>query len=196
MPLTPPLPFPAAVPEDPADGVPIVSRVEQTNIWWLPWLSGMAGIILGLMLVTAPDITTPALVSFLGFYLVIMGMLALVRVFVDLSVPWFWPLASGVFGILTGVFVVRQLLVMAFLMPTAIIVALGTLSLIMGGLEIFIGVIGAGIASFILGAVYLLMGLLLLGSLHAGVLATPVAFGALFLLQGVALSTFAYRARG
>jgi DNA-binding winged helix-turn-helix (wHTH) protein/uncharacterized membrane protein HdeD (DUF308 family) len=197
VPLTPSLPLPAAVPEAPADGVPmVVSHVEQTNIWWLPWLSGMAGIILGLMLVTAPDITTPALVSFLGFYLVILGMLALVRVFVDLFVPWFWPLVSGVVGISTGVFVVRHLLVTAFLVPTAIIVALGTLSLIMGGLEILIGVIGAGIASYILGAVYLLMGLLLLGSLHAGVLAAPVAFGVLFLVQGVALSTFAYRARG
>ena len=31
-----------------------------------------------------------ALVTFLGFYWLIMGILALVRIFVDRSVPWFW----------------------------------------------------------------------------------------------------------
>jgi hypothetical protein len=87
-----------------------------------------------------------------------MGMLARVRAFVDQSVPWIWPLVSGVVGILAGVFMVRHLLVAASIMPTAIVAALGALSLILGGLEILIGVIGAGIASFILGAIYLLAG--------------------------------------
>jgi DNA-binding winged helix-turn-helix (wHTH) protein/uncharacterized membrane protein HdeD (DUF308 family) len=194
--LSPPLSLPAVLHEVLADGVPMtLSRVEQTNIWWLPWLNGVAGIILGLMIVTAPGITADALVSFLGFYWLIMGMLALVRVFVDPSVPWFWPLVIGAVGILAGALVVRHLLVAAFIMPVATVVALGVLSLIVGGLEILIGVIGAGIASFILGAVYLLVGLLLLGSLHAAALAAPPAFGALFLVQGVALSTFAFQAR-
>jgi len=195
-PLSLPRPLPAVVPDAAADGVPMaVSRIEQTNAWWLPWLYGVAGTVLGLMLVTAPGITTAALLSFLGFYWLIMGMLALVRVFVDQSVPWIWSFVIGVVGILAGGFVVRHLLVAALIMPTVIIVAFGALSLIIGGLEILIGVIGAGIASFILGAAYLLVGLLLLGSLHAAVLAAPLAFGALFLLQGVALSTFAFRAR-
>jgi DNA-binding winged helix-turn-helix (wHTH) protein/uncharacterized membrane protein HdeD (DUF308 family) len=195
-PLSLPLPLPAVLPEARADGVPMaVSHVERTNVWWLPWLNGVAGIILGLMLITAPGITTAALVSFLGFYWLIMGMLALVRVFVDQSVPWIWPLVSGVLGILAGVFMVRHLLVAASIMPTAIIVALGALSLILGGLEILIGLIGAGIASFILGAIYLLAGLLLLGSLHAAALAGPLTFGALFVVQGAALTAFAVRAR-
>jgi DNA-binding winged helix-turn-helix (wHTH) protein/uncharacterized membrane protein HdeD (DUF308 family) len=190
-------PVPAAMlPEVAADVVPAAApRVQRTNIWWLPWLNGVAGIILGLMLVTAPGITTAALVSFLGSYWLIMGMLALVRIFVDPSAPWGWPLVIGVVGILAGVFVVRQLLVAALIMPTAIVVALGAQSVIMGALEIVVGVIGAGVASFILGSVYLLAGLLLLGSLHAAVLAAPVAFGALFLLQGAALTLFAFRAR-
>jgi DNA-binding winged helix-turn-helix (wHTH) protein/uncharacterized membrane protein HdeD (DUF308 family) len=196
-PLSLPLSLSAVLPDAPAAGVPTaVPHVQHSNIWWLPWLNGVAGILLGLMLVTAPGITTAALVSFLGFYWLIMGMLALVRVFVDSSVPWLWPLVVGVVGILAGVFAVRHLLLAAFIMPAAIVGAVGALSLIIGGLEILIGIIGAGIASFILGAVYLLVGVLLLGSLHAAMLAAPLAFGALFLAQGVALSVFAIRARG
>ena len=135
------------------------------------------------------------LVSFLGFYWLMMGMLALVRIFVDPSVPWGWSLVIGVVGILAGVFVVRHLLVAALIMPTAIVVALGVQSLVTGALEIAVGIIGAAAASFILGSVYALAGLLLLGSLHAAVLAAPVAFGALFLLQGAALTLFAFRSR-
>jgi uncharacterized membrane protein HdeD (DUF308 family) len=124
-----------------------------------------------------------------------MGMLALVRVFFDQSVPWIWSLISGIAGILTGVFVIRLLLVTALALPTAAIAALGVQGLIMGGLEIVIGVIGAGIASFILGAVFLLVGLFLIGSHVAAALAAPLAFGVLFLFQGLVLTIFALRTR-
>jgi DNA-binding winged helix-turn-helix (wHTH) protein/uncharacterized membrane protein HdeD (DUF308 family) len=194
--LSLPQPLPTVLPEVPADSVPMaVSRVQPANTWWLSWLNGLAGIILGLMLFTVPNITTAALVSFLGFYGFIMGMLALVRIFVDHSVPWIGSLVIGITGILAGLFVVRYLLVAAPILPTAFVVVLGVQSLIMGALEIVIGVMGAGIAWFILGTIYLLTGLLLLGSLHAAVLAAPLAFGVLFLFQGVALSVVAFRAR-
>jgi DNA-binding winged helix-turn-helix (wHTH) protein/uncharacterized membrane protein HdeD (DUF308 family) len=194
--LAPLSPLAAMSPEVSADGAPMaVSRVAQANLWWLSWLNGMAGIILGLMLVTTPGITSAALVSFLGLYWLIMGMLALVRVFADPSVPWIWSLVIGVVGILAGVFVVRYLLVAALILPAAIVVGLGAQGLILGCLEIIIGVIGAGIASFILGTVYLLTGLFLLGSLVVAAPAAPLAFGVLFLLQGVALTIFAFRAR-
>jgi uncharacterized membrane protein HdeD (DUF308 family) len=45
-----------------------------------PLLEGIAGIILGLLLITDPDATVVALVTFLGFYWLIMGILALVRI--------------------------------------------------------------------------------------------------------------------
>jgi DNA-binding winged helix-turn-helix (wHTH) protein/uncharacterized membrane protein HdeD (DUF308 family) len=186
----------AVSPEVPADGAPMaVSRVAQTNLWWLSWLNGVAGIILCLVLVTAPGITSPALISILGLYWLIMGMLALVRVFADPSVPWFWSLITGVVGIVAGFFAVRYLLVAALIPSTAIVAGLGAQGLIMASLEIIIGVTGAGIASFILGTVYLLIGLFLLGSPVVAVLAAPLSFGVLFLLQGVALTVFAVRAR-
>jgi DNA-binding winged helix-turn-helix (wHTH) protein/uncharacterized membrane protein HdeD (DUF308 family) len=194
-PLSLPLSLAALSPEAPADGVPMAVSPAQMNIWWLSWLNGGVGIILGLMLVTTPDITTVALLSFLGLYWFVMGVLALVRVFVDQSVPWVWSLMIGLAGILTGVFVVRYVLVAALILPTAVVVVLGVQGLIMGGLEIIIGVIGAAIASLILGVVYLLVGLCLLASLVAAAPAVPLALGVLFLLQGAALTLCAFRTR-
>jgi DNA-binding winged helix-turn-helix (wHTH) protein/uncharacterized membrane protein HdeD (DUF308 family) len=194
-PLSSPPPFAPLSPEPPAGVVQMPVSHAQTNVWWLSWLDGVAGIIVGLTLVTAPDITAVALISLLGLYWLLMGMLALVRVFVDQSVPWFWSLIIGIVGILTGIFVIRLLLVAALILPPTIIVVLGVQGLIVGGLEIFIGLIGAGSAPSILGTFHLLIGLFLLGSLVIGALAAPLAIGALFLLQGLTLTLFAFRAR-
>ena len=51
-----------------------VTHPKQSDIWWLFLLQGAAGIILGLMLLTAPGLTTVALVTFLGYYWLIMGI--------------------------------------------------------------------------------------------------------------------------
>jgi uncharacterized membrane protein HdeD (DUF308 family) len=168
---------------------------QQSNIWWLFLLQGIAGIILGVMLLTAPGVTLVALVTFLGFYWLIMGILALVRVFVDRSVPWIWSLLIGIVGILAGIFVVRHPLLAALTVPTVIVIILGVEGLIMGVLEIIAAFKGGGIGSFILGVIYLLIGLLLLGSPMAAALAVPLVFGVLLLVQGVALIVWAFRVR-
>ena len=170
-------------------------RPLQSNIWWIFLLQGMAGIILGLMLLTDPGATMVALVTFLGFYWLIMGILALVRVFVDRSVPWIWSLLIGIIGVLAGIFVVKHPLLAALTVPTVIVIILGLQGLIMGVLEIIGGFTGGGIGSFILGVVYVLVGLLLLGSPMAAVLAVPLVFGVLLLVQGVGLIILAFRVR-
>lgn len=190
--------LPAVSPQitaDDASMAPLHPQHAKAKIWWLFWLHGMAAIVVGLMLLTAPGATTVALVSLLGLYWLVMGILALVRVFVDQSVPWFWSLLVGVVGILAGIVVARHLLLVALTVPTAIIIVLGAQGLIMGAIETVSGFMGGGIGSFILGAIYLLVGLFLLGSPIAGVIAAPLVFGVLLLAQGVALTVFAFYAR-
>jgi len=158
-------------------------------------LQGIAGIVLGLMLLTAPDVATAALVSFVGSYWLIMGVLALVRVFVDRSVPWLWSLLTGLMGILAGVFVSRHPLLTALTVPTGIVIVLGVQGLIMGAIEIVSGFFGGGLRSFVPGVIYLLAGLFLLSSPIAPILETPLAFSVLFLAQGVVLTILPLRAR-
>jgi uncharacterized membrane protein HdeD (DUF308 family) len=62
---------------------------HHSSIWWFFLLEGIAGIILGILLLTDPGATILVLVTFLGFYWLVMGILALVRMFIDRSVPWF-----------------------------------------------------------------------------------------------------------
>jgi len=173
-------------------GVP----TQSSNIWWVFLLQGLAGILLGVMLITAPGATLVVLATFLGFYWLITGVLALVRVFADRSVPWLWSLLVGIVGILAGIFVVRHPLLAALTVPTALVIILGVQGLVMGVLEIIGGCKGGGIGSFVLGVINVLVGLLLLGSPVAAALAVPVVFGVLLLVQGVGLIIWAFRVRG
>jgi uncharacterized membrane protein HdeD (DUF308 family) len=168
---------------------------SPSSIWWLFLLQGIAGILLGAMLVSAPGATVVALVTFLGFYWLFTGVLSLVQAFVDRSSPWVWSLLSGILGIAAGMLVLRHPLLAAVTVPTLIVIILGVEALIMGGVNIIAGFQGGGIASFIHGAFNLLIGVLLLGSPMAAALAVPFVFGVILLVQGVALVVWAFRVR-
>jgi uncharacterized membrane protein HdeD (DUF308 family) len=171
------------------------SPQQQSSIWWVFLLQGFAGIILGLMLLTEPGATIVALTTVLGFYWLVIGLLALVEMFVDRSTPWIWSLLTGIVGILAGLFVLRHPLIAALTVPTVLVIILGVQGLIMGVLQIIGGFKGGGIGSFILGVINVLVGLLLLGSPIAAAFAVPLVFGVLLLIQGLGLVVLAFRVR-
>ncbi len=177
-------------------GEPAMTMVSSNfRIWWIFLLQGIAGVALGLLLVTEPGATTVAIAALLGIYWLIMGIFALVRVFVDQSVPWIWSLLVAIVGILAGLSVIKHPLLAAIGVPTAIVVIIAIQGLIMGGLEIVTAFRGAGVGSFILGTIYVVISLLLLAKPVAAAFAVPLVFGALLLVQGAALIALAIRAR-
>ena len=171
------------------------ASARQENIWWIFLLQGIAGILLGLMLLTDPGATVVVLVTFLGFYWLFTGTIALVRVFVDRSVPWIWSLLIGIVGILAGLIVLRHPLLAALTVPTTIVIILGVQGLIMGGLDIIGGFQGGGARSFLLGVINIAIGALLLGSPVIAAFSLPLVFGILLLIQGVGLIILAFRVR-
>jgi uncharacterized membrane protein HdeD (DUF308 family) len=168
---------------------------QKSDIWWVFLLQGFAGIIIGLMLITEPGATIVVLTTVLGFYWLITGVLALVQVFVDRSTPWIWSLLTGLVGILAGLFVLKHPLIAALTVPTVLVVILGVQGLLIGALQIISGFKGGGLGPFMLGAINILIGILLLGSPIAAALAVPVVFGVLLLIQGAGLIILAFRVR-
>jgi uncharacterized membrane protein HdeD (DUF308 family) len=164
---------------------------QQSTVWWVFLLQGLAGVLLGVMLITEPGATLLALTTFLGFYWLITGVLALVRVFTDRAVPWIWSLLVGVVGIL----VLKHPLLAMVTAPAVLVMILGVDGLIMGVFDIIGSFTGGGIGSFILGAINVLVGVLLLSSPVAAALAVPLVFGVLLLAQGIALIMWAFRVR-
>lgn len=168
---------------------------EQSSVWWVYLLQGVAGVLLGFMFLTDPGATLVVVVTFLGFYWLFTGTMALVRVFVDRSVPWIWSLLVGVVGIFAGLVVLRHPLFAVLTVPAMIVIVLGIQALIMGVFEVIGGFSGGGIGSFFLGLINLIIGLFLLASPLRTALALPLVFGVLLLIQGVALIILAFRVR-
>ena len=168
---------------------------QRPNIWWLALLQGIAALLLGLMLLTNPAGTLVALITFLGFYWLITGVLAIVRVFVDRDSTWGWSLLIGIIGILAGIAVLNHPMLAAITVPTVLVIVIGVQGLIMGVFELIRGFSGGGAGAFILGIFHVLIGLLLLGRPMAAALAVPLVFGFILLIEGVGLLIWAFRAR-
>jgi uncharacterized membrane protein HdeD (DUF308 family) len=168
---------------------------HQSEVWWVFLLEGIAAIIFGILLLTAPAATLVAFVIFIGFYWLFVGVLELVRVFVDKSVPWYWSLIIGVVGIIAGLIVLHHPLFAAIVLPTAVVVWLGILGLVIGVFAIIGGFTGGGFGSFIFGVINFIIGLILLGSPMVAALAVPLVFGILLLIEGVVLIIWAFRVK-
>ena len=168
---------------------------QRPNIWWLALLQGIAALLLGLMLLTNPAGTLVALITFLGFYWLITGVLAIVRVFVDRDSTWGWSLLIGIIGILAGITVLNHPMLAAITVPTVLVIVIGVEGLIMGAFELIRGFQGGGAGAFILGIFHVLIGLLLLGRPMAAALAVPLVFGFILLIEGVGLLIWAFRTR-
>jgi uncharacterized membrane protein HdeD (DUF308 family) len=172
-----------------------LAQAEAPGRWWLYLLYGVAAVLLGLLMLAAPEMTIVALMPFLGVYWLIIGILAFVRIFVDRTTPWIWSLLIGVLGTLAGIFVLRHPLLAAITVPTTLVIVLGVQGLVMGMVEIFGAFKGGGIGSFILGVINIVIGILLLSSPWSAALAVPLVFGLLLLAQGIILIIYAFRVR-
>ena len=54
----------------------VALRTQHSDIWWVFLLQGLAGIVLGIMLLTEPAATLVAPTTLLGFYWLTTGILA------------------------------------------------------------------------------------------------------------------------
>lgn len=171
------------------------TTADQSAIWWVFLLEGIAALIVGVLLLVHPAQTLVAIAIFLGFYWLFVGVLELVRVFVDRTVPWYWSALIGVLGIVAGIIVLNHPILAGVVLPTALVVWLGVLGLVIGVLAMIGGFSGGGAGSFVFGLVNFIIGLLILAKPMAAALAVPFVFGILLLIQGVILIVWAFRAK-
>jgi uncharacterized membrane protein HdeD (DUF308 family) len=136
----------------------VAARADQSDIWWVFLLEGIAALIFGALLLAAPAATLVVLAVVLGFYLLFVGVLELVRVFVDRSQPWIWSLLIGILDIVGGLIVLNHPLLTALAPPATVVIYLGVVSLVMGVIGIIGAFTGGGVGSFLLGVVSILIG--------------------------------------
>lgn len=160
--------------------------------WWLVLIEGISLIILGLLMLVSPGMSTVILVQFVGIYWLVAGIFKIVSIFMD-STDWGWKLVGGILGILTGLIVLQHPLWSPLVIGATLIVILGVQGLVFGVIGLVQGFRGAGWGAAILGAVSILFGLLFLSNVGGFTLALPWTIGLLALVGGVAATITAFR---
>ena len=132
--------------------------------WWLVLIDGIALIVLGLLLLASPGMTTLVLVQLIGIYWLLVGIFRIVSIFIDRTM-WGWKLFVGILGIVAGLVVFRHPLWSSAVLGATLVAFMGIAGIIIGAIGIYQAFKGAGWGTGILGAVSVLLGILLLANL-------------------------------
>jgi uncharacterized membrane protein HdeD (DUF308 family) len=163
--------------------------------WWLVLLEGIAAVIIGILLLTAPGIPMFALVQIIGFFWLLSGIFRIVSIFVESS-QWGWKLLAGIVGVLAGLVVLQHPVWSAVLLPAVYVIILGVQGIILGGAGLVMAFRGGGWGTGVLGVLSILLGLvLLLNPLFIGIAVLPFVLGAFALLGGILAIVAAFAMR-
>ena len=171
-----------------------MSSEEKLVPWWVVLIQGIAAIIIGVLLLVNPRITTVVLIQFLGIYWFIVGIIDIVRIFIDSSM-WGWKLFSGIIGILAGIAIIQYPLWASFLVPGVLVWVFGFFGIIIGIIGLIQAFQGAGWGAGILGILSILFGLLLIFNALYASLTLPFIFGILAIVGGLAALVMAFQMR-
>lgn len=169
-------------------------QAEAKSMWWIPLIGGIAAIILGLLLLSAPAMTTATLVVFLGIYWLVAGIVSIVTIFTRKDKKgWGWSLFLGILGIIAGILVLQHPLWSTFLVPAVLVIVLAVDGLIIGVMGLIQGFTGGGAGPIILGILSIIFGVILLAEPMLAALGLPLVMGIFAIIGGIVAIVQAFR---
>jgi uncharacterized membrane protein HdeD (DUF308 family) len=173
----------------------IVAVPARRTPWWLVLLSGIALVLIGILLITDSDQTLYTLVLFLGIWWFIGGILDLVSLFIDRT-HWGWKLFSGILGIIAGAIIIRHPMWAAVLVPATLVWVIGIFGIIIGAIELLRAFQGAGWGAGILGVASIILGIILVSADVGVAVQTAIVAGSIWaIIAGIASIVWSFRLR-
>jgi len=170
------------------------SMGEKQVPWWPVLLQGIAAIIIGVLLLVEPRMTTAVLVQVMGIYFQVAGIVNLVSLFVDRT-SWGWKLLLGVLGIIAGMMIIKHPLWSSLIVPATIVLVLSIEGLIIGIVGLVQAFQGAGWGAGILGVPTIIFGILLILNPVIAGFALPFVLGILAVMGGILALVAAFQMR-
>jgi uncharacterized membrane protein HdeD (DUF308 family) len=176
-----------------AGGATMSTSVNPTP-WWVVLIGGIAGIVVGILLLTNTAAATLFLVQVLGIYWLISGIVSIVQIFID-STGWGWKLAIGILGIIAGLLIIDHPLYSPLVVGSVAVIILGVQGLIMGVIYLIQAFTGGGWGLGLLGVLSIVFGVLLLANVWLATLALPWVFGIFGIVLGLVAVYRAFKMR-
>ena len=172
----------------------------KDRAWWVVLIEGIALVIIGAILLFAPNKTRvefyQVLVAVLGLYWIISGILALVNMFMD-HTAWGWKLFIGIISIIAGAYILMYPIVAAVALPKIFVLVLGLWGIFQGILYLVLAFKGGGWGIGILGGLLILLGIYLVANYSAPGMGLAMIWAAAItaLIGGVIMIVQAFRQR-
>jgi uncharacterized membrane protein HdeD (DUF308 family) len=138
--------------------------------WWLVLIDGFALVIIGGILLWGGLLqkvqTYQLLVTLLGLWWIIRGIMDLVSMFVDHH-QWGWKLFIGIVSIVAGSYILAYPIVSAIALPRIFVFVLGFWGLVNGIILLVMAFQGGGWGAGILGVLEIIIGIVLMANYAA-----------------------------
>lgn len=177
-----------------------ISMETNPRPWWLMLIDGFAIAIISAILLWGDFLqkveTYQLLITMLGLWWILRGILDLVSMFVD-STAWGWKLFMGIVSIIAGSYVLSYPLVSAVAVPRVAVFVLGFWGLVNGIALLIMAFRGGGWGAGLLGVLEIVFGAVIMAnwaSLGSGLalLWTAAIFG---VVGGIFMIVQAFRQR-
>jgi uncharacterized membrane protein HdeD (DUF308 family) len=162
-----------------------VTPVLPVFPWWLVLIQGIITLILGIFFLAYPFGTLLVLVTFLGAYWFISGLIGLFSLAVD-KTNAAWKILFGILGIIVGIAILVYPFYSAFVVPYVFIIFVGVWGLIMGFVSLFAGFKGGGWGASIIGIILIIFGCLILANPVVSTVLLPFVLGVFGIIGGIA----------
>jgi uncharacterized membrane protein HdeD (DUF308 family) len=165
--------------------------------WWVLFLEGIATLLIGILLIVAPGMSTAVLVQVLGLFWLVGGIFAIIRIFIEPSRGyWFWLLLQGILGIAAGFAVLNHPLYSTILVPTLLVLILGIQGIVFGAIGLFKSVSGGfAFGALVWSVVNILFGIVLVANPLLSALALPSVLGLFGIVGGLMIMITAFGLR-
>lgn len=134
---------------------------SKARPWGFLLIQGIALVVIGAVLLWAPAKTAAQswvlLVTLLGIYWIISGVMDLAHMFVDHS-GWGWKLFMGLVSIFAGFYVVAYPIAAAIILPRVFVLVLGIWGIMQGIIALILAFKGGGWGMGALGIIGIIFG--------------------------------------
>jgi len=129
--------------------------------WWIILLWGFLTLLIGIMFLATPGITTLVFVTFLGAFWFVGGIFTLASLAVDRT-HMGWKIFLAVLNLIAGIIILAYPLYSTVLLLTFLIIVIGVWACFTGGAHLYQALVSKDAGNGILGVISLIFGILLL----------------------------------
>lgn len=162
--------------------------------WWVLLVQGLLALIIGILLLVYPGLTSELIVIFLGAYWFVSGIFALFSATGN-DANRGLKILLGIIGIVLGLVILAYPFYSTIIVFLVFIIMIGIWALVYGGIHLYQGLTGGGWAVGILGLLSIIFGLLILVHPWYSTLAIPFVFGFFGIVFGFAAIVGAFMIR-